>query len=353
MIRQGTLFAGDDRGRGAAAQLDGVSRGVETHYEQQIREVLAIDGLRVAVSALAEPRSSFESGREHGDPVTASKRWCQRVDETARCVREAVGRASVRTSRLVPTSHWAWPQHSNFAELEAEDLDNDVIVDAADIAIENPGGYVYKLSAVLNVPYLYLRERYVAESACDTDPSPQQLDDLKSVVDTEFANAISMMLQTPPAASNLKGDVVPGDVTVLFGHGAFAVSAGAGGLRTHGRHRWRWHLVAGNQPLGGPHLVAGRACRAWYRSHVHDGPACFEDRPSADRRGTAGAGAHARRRRRRRARGGVRNRAPLEAREVDETELRRKQMLGQLNEMVVREPSEAAVLVKQWIRQAG
>ena len=45
--------------------------------------------------------------------------------------------------------------------------------------------------------------------------------------------------------------------------------------------------------------------------------------------------------------------APLEAREVDETELRRKQMLGQLNEMVVREPSEAAVLVKQWIRQAG
>jgi flagellar biosynthesis/type III secretory pathway M-ring protein FliF/YscJ len=45
--------------------------------------------------------------------------------------------------------------------------------------------------------------------------------------------------------------------------------------------------------------------------------------------------------------------APLEAREVDETELRRKQMLGQLNEMVVREPSEAAVLVKQWIRQAS
>ena len=58
----GTLFAGDDRGAGSAAQLDGVSRGVETHYEQQIREVLAIDGLRVAVSALAEPRSSFRVG---------------------------------------------------------------------------------------------------------------------------------------------------------------------------------------------------------------------------------------------------------------------------------------------------
>ena len=49
----------------------------------------------------------------------------------------------------------------NFAELEAEDFDNDVIVDAVDIAIENPGGYVYKLSAVLNVPYMYLRERYL------------------------------------------------------------------------------------------------------------------------------------------------------------------------------------------------
>ncbi|MEC8817811.1 MAG: hypothetical protein VXX30_01860, partial [Planctomycetota bacterium] len=43
----------------------------------------------------------------------------------------------------------------------------------------------------------------------------------------------------------------------------------------------------------------------------------------------------------------------LDAREIDEDELRRKQMLGQLNELVTREPGEAAVLVKQWIRQAG
>ena len=43
----------------------------------------------------------------------------------------------------------------------------------------------------------------------------------------------------------------------------------------------------------------------------------------------------------------------LDAREIDEDELRRKQMLGQLNELVAREPNEAAVLVKQWIRQAG
>ena len=43
----------------------------------------------------------------------------------------------------------------------------------------------------------------------------------------------------------------------------------------------------------------------------------------------------------------------LLAREIDEDELRRKQMLGQLNELVTREPGEAAVLVKQWIRQAG
>ena len=44
---------------------------------------------------------------------------------------------------------------------------------------------------------------------------------------------------------------------------------------------------------------------------------------------------------------------PLDARELDDEELRRKQMLHQLNELVVREPAEAAVLVKQWIRQSA
>ena len=44
---------------------------------------------------------------------------------------------------------------------------------------------------------------------------------------------------------------------------------------------------------------------------------------------------------------------PLDARVLDDEELRRKQMLSQLNELVVREPSEAAILVKQWIRQTA
>jgi hypothetical protein len=67
--QQGTLYAGDHGGSAGSAQLDETSRGVESHYESQITDVLAIDGLRVAVSALAEPRSSYEQGREHGDPV--------------------------------------------------------------------------------------------------------------------------------------------------------------------------------------------------------------------------------------------------------------------------------------------
>lgn len=347
----GTLFAGDDRGAGAAAQLDGVSRGVEAHYEQQIREVLAIDGLRVAVSALAEPRSSFESGREHGDPVTASKRGASELMKQRGASgggRPGFGsNVATRANQPLGVS-----SAQNFAELEAEDFDNDVIVDAVDIAIENPGGYVYKLSAVLNVPYLYLRERYVAESASDTEPTPQQLDELKRVVDIEFANAISMMLQTPPPASNLKGDVVPGDVTVLFGHGAFAVSdsssgsgltAGIGGVA----------LVAGNQPLGirtwllGGLAVLGigamfmMARRASKTDPLPTAEELLGQVPTLDAAGDVVLGEASE------------IDAPLEAREVDETELRRKQMLGQLNEMVVREPSEAAVLVKQWIRQAG
>ena len=39
--------------------------------------------------------------------------------------------------------------------------------------------------------------------------------------------------------------------------------------------------------------------------------------------------------------------------ELDDEELRRKQMLEQLNELVIREPGEAAVLVKQWVRQVS
>jgi flagellar biosynthesis/type III secretory pathway M-ring protein FliF/YscJ len=347
----GTLFSGADRGAGAAAQLDGVSRGVETHYEQQIREVLAIDGLRVAVSALAEPRSSFESGREHGDPVTASKRGASELMKQRGASgggRPGYG-SNVGTRANQPLGV---ASAQNFSELEAEDFDNDVIVDAVDIAIENPGGYVYKLSAVLNVPYLYLRERFVAESASGIEPTPAQIDELKSSVDIEFANAISMMLQTPPPASNLKGDVVPGDVTVLFGHGVMTVSddlggsgltAGIGGVA----------LAAGNQPLGvRTWLLGGLAvlgigamfmmARRASGSEVLPTPEeLLGQVPALDAAGEVILGEASE------------IDAPLEAREVDEAEIRRKQMLEQLNEMVVREPSEAAVLVKQWIRQVS
>lgn len=347
----GTLFSGADRGAGAAAQLDGVSRGVETHYEQQIREVLAIDGLRVAVSALAEPRSSFESGREHGDPVTASKRGASELMKQRGASgggRPGYGsNVGTRANQPLGVS-----SAQNFSELEAEDFDNDVIVDAVDIAIENPGGYVYKLSAVLNVPYLYLRERFVAESASGIEPTPAQIDELKSSVDIEFANAISMMLQTPPPASNLKGDVVPGDVTVLFGHGVMTVSddlggsgltAGIGGVA----------LAAGNQPLGvRTWLLGGLAvlgigamfmmARRASGSEVLPTPEeLLGQVPALDAAGEVILGEASE------------IDAPLEAREVDEAEIRRKQMLEQLNEMVVREPSEAAVLVKQWIRQVS
>ena len=348
--QSGTLFAGDDRGAGAAAQLDGVSRGVETHYEQQIREVLAIEGLRVAVSALAEPRSSFEAGREHGDPVTASKRGASELMKQRGASgggRPGFG-SNVGTQANQPLGV---NSAQNFAELEAEDFDNDVIVDAVDIAIENPGGYVYKLSAVLNVPYMYLRERYLAEAASEAEPTPEQLDTLKKQVNVEFENAISMMLQTPPPASNLKGDVVPGDVTVLFGHGvltsagadASGLTAGIGGVA----------LVAGDQSpgvrtwvLGGLALLGIGAMFMMARRASKPEPLPTPEEllgqvPSLDAAGDVVLGEAAE------------VDAPLEAREVDETELRRKQMLGQLNEMVVREPSEAAVLVKQWIRQAG
>jgi flagellar biosynthesis/type III secretory pathway M-ring protein FliF/YscJ len=347
----GTLFAGDDRGAGAAAQLDGVSRGVETHYEQQIREVLAIDGLRVAVSALAEPRSSFESGREHGDPVTASKRGASEMMKQRGASgggRPGFGsNVGTRANQPLGVS-----SAQNFSEVEAEDFNNDVIVDAVDIAIENPGGYVYKLSAVLNVPYLYLKKRYAAETAADLDPTPAQLDELKTIVNVEFANAISMMLQTPPPASNLKGDVVPGDVTVLFGHGVIEVAGGMGGSGlTAGIGGVA--LAAADQPVGvrtwllGGLAVLGigamfmMARRASRPEPLPTAEELLGQVPTLDTAGEVILGEASE------------IDAPLEAREVDETELRRKQMLGQLNEMVVREPSEAAVLVNQWIRQAS
>lgn len=44
---------------------------------------------------------------------------------------------------------------------------------------------------------------------------------------------------------------------------------------------------------------------------------------------------------------------PLEGREVDDESLRRRQMLKQINEMVSRNPTEAAGLLRRWMRTAG
>jgi len=44
---------------------------------------------------------------------------------------------------------------------------------------------------------------------------------------------------------------------------------------------------------------------------------------------------------------------PLEGREVDDESLRRRQMLRQINEMVDRTPSDAASLLRRWMRAAG
>ncbi|MBX3355953.1 MAG: hypothetical protein KF724_09675 [Phycisphaeraceae bacterium] len=44
---------------------------------------------------------------------------------------------------------------------------------------------------------------------------------------------------------------------------------------------------------------------------------------------------------------------PLEGREVDDESLRRRQMLKQINEMVDRSPTEAASLLRRWMRAAG
>jgi len=44
---------------------------------------------------------------------------------------------------------------------------------------------------------------------------------------------------------------------------------------------------------------------------------------------------------------------PLEGREMDDESLRRRQMLKQINEMVARNPTEAAGLLRRWMRAAG
>ena len=347
----GNLFAGDDRGAGAASQLDGMSRGVEGHYEQQIREVLGVEGLRVAVSALAEPRSAYETGREHGEPVTASKSM---ASETAKERGSSGGGRPGYSANVGPRANapMGVGNAQQLAEFEAESTDNDVIVDATDIAIENPGGYVYKLSAVLNIPLDYLTDRYAAENE-GLDPSVAQLNDFKAIVRAELVGAISMMLQTPPAASNLKGDVVAGDVTVLFALGGALAQAGgpvptdvmagfgesvlANGVGSGGIRTW---VLGGLAVLGigAMFMIARRATR---QEEVPSADELAGSPPSLDGDLPVVMGEVAE------------AETLLDAREIDEDELRRKQMLGQLNELVAREPGEAAVLVKQWIRQAG
>ena len=75
---------------------------------------------------------------------------------------------------------------------------------------------------------IYLDQRWAAEGGAD-DPSPDQIKSLEQSVRTELMGAISMMLQTTPPANDLKGDVVQGDVTVIFGLG-YEGLASVGGL---------------------------------------------------------------------------------------------------------------------------
>ena len=120
----GNLFAGEDRGIGAAAQLDGISRGVEGHYEQQIREVLGVEGMRVAVSAVAEPRSAYETGREHGEPVTASRSL---ASESAKERGSSGGTTRLRLQRRSEANApMGVGNAQQLAEFEAESMDNEV-----------------------------------------------------------------------------------------------------------------------------------------------------------------------------------------------------------------------------------
>ena len=352
--QQGTLYAGGEIGPAGAGRLDETARGVENHYENQIINVLGIDGLRVAVSALAEPRSSYEQGREHGEPTTANRRT------TSEFAQERGGSSGGRPgygSNVGPQANQPMglsgsPAHS---ELEAEERDNDVIVDAPAMAIENPGGYVDKLSAILNVPRIYLDQRWAAEGG-DGAPGVTELKALEATVRTELMGAISMMLQTTPPANDLQGDVVQGDVTVIFGVGGNLVanggadfpvnamiaggavasvadgSAGGGGMRT-------WILGGlALAAIGSMLLIVRRSSR---NVEMPTAEELLGEPPTLEGEVDIVMGE------------AEEVEPPLDARVLDDEELRRKQMLAQLNELVVREPSEAAILVKQWIRQTA
>lgn len=351
--QRGTLYSGDEGEQAGNGYLEETARGVENHYESQILDVLAIDGLRVAVSALAEPRSSFEQGREHGDPVEGVRRT---TSETAMEVGASGGGRPGFASNVGAQANQPLNLGSSQprSELEAEERETDVIVDATDMAIENPGGYVYKLSAVLNVPRVYLDRRWVAEGGSE-NPAPEEIKTLETTVRAELMGAISMMLQTTPAANDLKGDVVQGDVTVIFGHG-YTGGGAEGGAATAGL------LPGGALASMSDGSVTGGGFRTWLLGGLafaaigamllivrrSSGSSMIPTReelvgepPNLEGEVDIVMGE------------ADEVDPPLDARVLDDEELRRKQMLSQLNELVVREPSEAAILVKQWIRQAG
>ena len=347
----GTLYAGGDQGAAGASQLAETARGVEVHFERQISEVLGINGLRVAVSALAEPRTSFETEREHGEPTTANRASATEIAKergsTAGGGRPGFG------SNVGPRVNepLGMAPSQQLAEFESESRNNDVIVDATDRAIENPGGYVYKLSAVLNVPRGYVLQCFSADGG-EGEPTPQQKDLLEAEIREEFVGAISMMLQTTPPANDLDGDVIAGDVTVIFGleiENIAAMSPGApmdtggalantiamagesGGLRI-------WFLGGlAVLAIGAMLLVVRRAVR---QDQLPTSEELRGEAPTLQSEVEMVMG------------DAKMTDLPLDARELDNEELRRKQMLTQLNELVTREPGEAAVLVKQWVRQA-
>ena len=208
---------------------------------------------------------------------------------------------------------------------------------------------------MLNVPRVYLDQRWSAEGGAE-NPSPEEIKGLETVVRQELMGAISMMLQTTPPANDLKGDVVQGDVTVIFGLGFEGLasidglpnptamlagggmatmtdgSIGSGGLRT-------WILGGlALAAIGAMLLIVRRSSGANLMPSEEE---LLGEPPALEAEVDIVMGE------------ADEVDPPLDARVLDDEELRRKQMLSQLNELVVREPSEAAILVKQWIRQTA
>ena len=339
---------------------------LESVVQRRIEQHLAfIPGVMVAVHAQMVTKEISRREQSYRDPVVGP--LSERTSSTATQGPSPSGDVGLRPNVGVSVIQSTRGQSSS-TELNESRLDPRFPNETA--VIRDPTGYPAKINASINVPRSYIvglwRLRQGAEGAAPgaaqpaaaAEPDEAALDAIRSAEMERIRRSVEPLIDTDTVDGGRVGTVqVSMFVDALPASAAPPVpqaqAAGlVGSLADAGGGAGLWSM-AGLIALGGVALalMIFVAMRAMPRAPA---PASV---PAAGAAGAAQVAAAA---------GPVSpgvaaevvgdaetETPPLEGREVDDEHLRRRQMLQQINDLVTRNPADAASLLRRWMRAAG